>query len=95
MTEAEYRALSKQQGSLINYIRKQPCVRDYVGYAPKEECGYCVPRGVLVACNPQTLARLQSHAKRYYHDMTVIPMSSELYFNRQVRGFCSITTSNN
>lgn len=93
MTEAEYKALDKQQDSLIKYIRKQPCVMDYVCYAPKEECGYCVPRGILVACNPQTLARLKSHAKRYYPDMTVIPMSSELYFNRQARGFCSITLS--
>lgn len=74
MTEAEYRALDKQQGSLINYIRKQPII-DYVAYIPREDCGYCVPRGVLVACDMATLSNLQAHAKRYYPDMTVIPMT--------------------
>ena len=83
MTEAEYKVLSKQQCSLINYIRKQPSIIDYVAHAPKEECGFCVPRGVLVACNSQTLARLQSHAKRYYPDMTVIPMTTEQYIYRK------------
>ena len=75
MTEAEYKALNKQQGSLINYIRKQESVIDYVGYAPKEECGYCVPRGVVVACDMATLFKLQDHAKKYYPSMTVIPMT--------------------
>ena len=83
MTEAQYRVLSKQQDSLIKYIRKHPCVVDYVGHAPQEECGFCVPRGVLVACDPQTLAKLKSHAKRYYPDMTVIPMTAEQYIYRK------------
>ena len=74
MTEAEYKALAKQQDSLINYIRHQPII-DYVGYSPKEDCGYCVPRGVVVACDMATLYKLQDHAKRYYPSMTVIPMT--------------------
>ena len=74
MTEAEYKALSKQQGSLINYIRRQPII-DYVGYSPREDCGYCVPRGVVVACDMMTLYKLQDHAKRYYPSMTIIPMT--------------------
>lgn len=57
MTEDEYRALDKQQGSLI------------------EDCGYCVPRGVVVACDMATLFKLQTHAKKYYSSMTVIPMT--------------------
>ena len=76
MTETEYKVLAKQQDSLINYIRKQGSVIiDYVGYSPKEDCGYCVPRGVVVACNMATLFKLQDHAKRYYPSMTVIPMT--------------------
>ena len=74
MTEAEYRALDKQQDSLIKYIRKQPII-DYVAYSPIEDCGYCVPRGVAVACDMATLFHVQNHAKRHYPDMTVIPMT--------------------
>ena len=74
MTEAEYKVLAKQQDSLINYIRKKPII-DYVGYSPREDCGYCVPRGVVVACDMTTLYKLQDHAKKYYPSMTVIPMT--------------------
>ena len=94
MTEAEYKVLAKQQDSLIKYIRKQQCVMDYVGHAPKEECGYCIPRGVLVACNPQTLARLQTHARRYYPNMSVIPMTQEQYFYRTVRCIGTVLCTN-
>ena len=76
MTEAEYKALSKQQGSLINYIRKHgDAIIDYVAYSPREDCGYCVPRGVVVACDMATLFKFQDHAKKYYPSMTVIPMT--------------------
>lgn len=75
MTEAEYRVLDKQQDSLIKYIRKQESVIDYVAHSPIGECGYCVPRGVLVACDMATLSKLQTHAKRYYPRMIVIPMT--------------------
>ncbi len=85
MTESEYKALDKQQGSLINYIRKQQSVLYYVAHSPKEDCGFCVPRGVLVACNPTTLARLKTHAKRYYPSMTVIPMTNEQYYYHAMR----------
>ena len=74
MTEAEFKVLAKQQDSLINYIRKKPII-DYVAYSPKEDCGYCVPRGVVVACDMATLYKLQDHAKKYYSSMTVIPMT--------------------
>ena len=67
----ELRTLLKQQGSLIRYIRKQRGVFDYMAHNPMEECGYCVPRGVFVACGPVLLRRLQRHARRYYPDMTV------------------------
>ena len=72
---AEMRAFLKQQSSFINYIRKQPNIIDYVAYSPMEDCGYCVPRGVLVACDMATLYKLKNHAKRYYPNMTVIPMT--------------------
>lgn len=75
MTEAEYKVLAKQQDSLIRYIRRTQSIIDYVAYSPKEECGYCVPRGVVVACDMATLFHLQNHAKKYYRDMTVIPMT--------------------
>ena len=75
MTEAEYRALDKQQGSLINYIRKQESIIDYIPYSPREDCGYCVPRGVVVACDMATLFKLKAHAKKHYPGMTVIPMT--------------------
>ena len=75
MTEAEYKVLAKQQDSLIRYIRRTQSIIDYVGYSPKEDCGYCVPRGVVVACDMATLFHVQSHAKKYYPDMTVIPMT--------------------
>lgn len=74
MTEAEYRVLAKQQDSLINYIRKKPII-DYVAYSPREDCGFCVPRGVVVASDMMTLHKLQDHAKKYYPSMTVIPMT--------------------
>ena len=92
MTKAEYRALDKQQGSLINYIRKQPFVLDYAAHSPIEDCGFCVPRGVLVYCNPNELVRLKSHAKRYYPSMAIIPMTTEQYFYRSIR-FLSVATS--
>lgn len=84
MTEAEYMTLHKQQGSLINYIRKQPII-DYIAHSPKEDCGFCVPRGVLVACDETTLAKLQVHAKKYYPGMTVIPMTTKQYYCRKLR----------
>ena len=71
---AEMKVLLKQQDSLINYIRKQPII-DYVAYSPREDCGYCVPRGVVVACDMATLFKLQDHAKKHYPKMTVIPMT--------------------
>ena len=71
----ELGTLLKQQGSLINYIRKNKSILDYVAYNPMEDCGYCVPRGVLVACEMATLHKLQTHAKRYYPNMTVLPMT--------------------
>ena len=90
MTKAECQVLSNQQGSLIKYIRRQSSVMDYVAYAPKEECGYCVPRGVIVACDYATLAMLRAHADRYYPNMTVLPMTEEQYNYRSVRNFCSM-----
>lgn len=84
MTEAEYKVLAKQQGSLIRYIRKQPII-DYVAHSPKEDCGFCVPRGVLVVCDQNTLAKLQAHAKKYYPSMTVIPMTTKQYYCRKLR----------
>lgn len=80
MTEAEYKALAKQQDSLIKYVRRQ-YIMDYVAHSPIEDCGYCVPRGVLVACDMTTLHKLQSHAKRYYPSMTVIPMTVAQYIS--------------
>lgn len=82
MTKAEYRVLLFRQDSILKYIHKQLSVMDYVSHAPKEECGFCVPRGVLVCCDDSTLHKLQSHAKRYYPSMTVIPMASEQYIYR-------------
>lgn len=90
MTRAEYQILNNQQGSLINYIRRQSSVMDYVAYNPKEECGYCVPRGVIVACDYATLAMLRVHADRYYSNMTVLPMTEEQYNYRSVRNICSV-----
>ena len=75
MTEAEYRVLSKQQDSLIKYIRKNFPTVSYVAFAPKEECGYCIPRGVLVDCTLEILWKLQDHAKRYYPQMLVLFMT--------------------
>ena len=75
MTEADYLSLSKQCGSLIKYVKHHPNIIDCFCHYPREECGYCVPRGVVVACDTATLAKLQNHAKRYYPDMTVIPMT--------------------
>lgn len=93
MTEAEYKVLAKQQDSLIKYIRRQKSIMAYVAYSPREDCGYCVPRGVLVACNQQTLAKLKTHAERYYPNMSVIPMTSEQYFYQQARCLGVIVTS--
>lgn len=76
MTETEYKVLAKQQDSLIKHIRKHgDAIIDYVAYSPREDCGYCVPRGVVVACDMATLFKLQDHTKRYYPNMTVIPMT--------------------
>lgn len=75
MTQDEYLSLSKQCGSLIKYMQRHYDVIDYFCHYPREECGYCVPRGVVVACDAVTLAKLQDHAKRYYPGMTVIPMT--------------------
>ena len=72
---AEMKVLLKQQDSLIKYIRKQESIIDYVAYSPREDCGYCVPRGVVVACDMATLCKLQNHAKKHYPGMTVIPMT--------------------
>lgn len=90
MTKAEYQVLNNQQGSLIKYIRRQSSVMDYVAHSPKEECGYCVPRGVVVACDYSTLAMLKAHANRYYPNMTVLPMTEEQYNYRKSRNFCGM-----
>ena len=71
-----YQELIRQQNRLINYIRRQPEVIDYVAYSPMDaSLGHCVSRGVLVACDMATLHRLEAHAKRYYPDMSIIPMT--------------------
>ena len=90
MTKTVCKVLNKQQGSLIKYIRRQPSVMDYVAYNPKEECGYCVPRGVIVACDYATLAMLRVYANRYCPHMTVLPMTEEQYNYRSIRNICSM-----
>ena len=80
--------LIKQQTALIKYIRKQDGVLDYVAYDPYESCCYCVPRGVKVACDITTLSKLQAHAKRYYPDMAVIPMTVAEYISHTNKPHC-------
>lgn len=85
MSATDCRSLLKQQDSLINYIRKQESVIYYVAHDSKDECGYRIPSGVLVACDPITLTKLQAHAKRYYPNMSVIPMTAEQYYYHNMR----------
>ena len=79
MTKEEYLILQKHQNSLIKYIRHQSNIIDYFADYRKEDCGYMVPRGVVVACDMKTLRKLQKHTQRYYPDMEVTEMGIATY----------------
>ena len=87
MTQDFLSLLNKQQDSLIKYIRRQPDVLDYYAYSPIEECGHCVPRGVVVACDMNLLFKLQSHTNRYYPDMVIVPMTVAEYIGHTNRPY--------
>lgn len=85
MTEQEYKALDKHVNNLIKYIRRQPNIIDCFADYKMEDCGYMVPRGVVVACNMETLNKLRSHAQRYYPDMHITEMGVATCIKRNIK----------
>lgn len=89
MTKTEYLNLNKQLNNLIKYMRTHHEIIDYYADYKMEECGYMVPRGLVVACDMDTLNKLNSHAKRYYPDMSISEMGVAtciMHMNKPYKG---------
>lgn len=85
MTKEQYLNLNKQLNGLIKYIRARCDYIDYYADYRKEQCGYMVPRGVVIACDASTLSKIQRHASYYYPDMQVTQMDMNTCYRHMNR----------